>query len=234
MAILDQVKEFIPDWSVEKIFAYVSWFLILLVASVLTGLLLYWWFTKKKFNVKIIIFEKINGVVQITQRDTASIVKIGTTGDRVLLLNKLKNLGNDGYLSMPKYKMGHDTYPFYKREEDGELINFKFKDIDETLNELNVKIGSIDLSYARASLQKLLKENYKKSSWLKELLPYIGFGFLIFMIAISTWLLAGKVIEILNAIIPLLETANVLADRQEQILGALENVCSTSGLRPIG
>jgi len=233
MAILDQVKGFIPDWSIEKIFAYVSWFLILLVASVLTGLLLYWWFTKKKFNVKIVIFEEINGVPQITKRDTASIVKIGSTGDRVLLLNKLKNLGIDGYLSMPQYKMGPDTYPYFIREQDGELINFKFENINQTLKQMNVKIVSTGMSYGRASLQKLLKENYKKSSWLKELIPYLGFGFLIFMIALSTWLLAGKVIEILNAITPLLESVNTLADRQEQILGALENVCSTSGLRSL-
>jgi len=134
---------------------------------------------------------------------------------------------------MPKWKSGVDTYPFFIAE-DGSLINFQFENINKTLKQMGVKLGSTDLAYGRASLQKLLRENYKKSSWLKELIPYIGFGFLIFMIALSTWLLSGKVIEILNVVSTLIESSGALADRQEQILGALENVCSTSGLKALG
>ena len=233
MPILDQVKGFIPDWSMEQIFAYISWFLVLLFASVATSLLLYWWYTKKKFNVNIVIFENINGESRIVNKDKASVIKIQSTGDNVLLLDKLKHLGLDGYLAMPQYKMGVNTYAFFTRS-DGELVNFKFKDIDKKLEEMNVEFVSSGLKYTRAALQKLLKENYKKSSWLKELVPYIGFGFLIFMLGLSAWLVSGKMLEILNAIPPLLESVNTLAQKQSEILGALENVCSTSGLRPIG
>lgn len=232
MPILDQVKDYIPDWTIEQVFTYVSWFLILVVASVATAVLLYWWVTRKKYNIKIVIFEEINGIPQIVKRDVASIVNISSTGDKVLLLNKHKHLGINGYISMPRYKYGLDTYAFFITEE-GELINFKFESINKSLKEMKVQFASSDLKYARASLQKLLKDNYKKSSLLKELLPYVGFGFLIFMLALSVWLVSGKLIEILGAIPPLLESVSALADKQQQILGALENVCSTSGLRPV-
>lgn len=231
MTILDQAKDYIPDWSVEQIFIYVSWFLILLFASVGTAILLYWWYTRKKFNIKIVIFEEVYGVPQITKRDTASIITIKSTGDKVLLLNKLKHLGLNGYLEMPYYKMGIDTYAYFIRESDGELVNFKFKNINTVLNEMDVEVVSSGLKYGRAALQKLLKDSFKKSSWLKEMLPYVGFGFLIFMMSLSVWLLSGKIIEILNLVGTLLETSNNLQSTQQQILGALENVCSTSGLR---
>ena len=228
MAVMDQVREFIPNWDVQQIFTYVGWFLILIVSCVATALLLYWWVTRKKWTHKIIIFEVINGIPQITERDTATTVKIESTGDKVLLLNKRKM-----YLPMPQFRMERNSYAYFIRE-DGELINFRFENIDKTLRQMGVKLVSADMKYSRASLQKLLKDNYKKSSWLKELIPYIGFGFLIFMIGISVYLVSGQLIEVLAKVAEILKAIEPLIERQEDVLGALENVCSSSGLRSAG
>lgn len=228
MGILDQFKEYTPDISLSQVAHTGTIFLIILVCSALFGLGLYFFLMRLKFNKKIIIFEKVNNKYEQTGMDLARDFKIGLAGDTIILLKKRKK-----YLPNPRIQTGRRTY-WYGIRKDGEWINIGIEDLDEKTATLGIKFVSEEMKHSRTALQRNLRERYDKPSFIQKYGGMLAYATLILVTCIGAWLLADKFLLIVDKVGNQIDLANKLAATQREILGALDNVCSTSGLVSAG
>lgn len=223
-----QAKDWVGGMGVNfgSIMNALGWFMLLIVTSAIVGAFVYWYALNKKFNKKIIVFEKINGIYQRTKTDTAMEVNLAP-GATAFYLRESKK-----YLVRPTIQTGVNTY-WYVVGRDGNWINVGLEDWDIKTNKLTLLYDPVDVRNSRAGLQKLLKDNYKKEHWLEKYAPYIALTILILMLGVSAWLISDKLIEGIRINGENLKLASALSERQDKLLVAMENVCGGgSGLKP--
>jgi len=228
MGILDQFKDYVPDFSLSQVVHTGTIAIIVIVCSGIVGVVLAFFLLKLRFNKKIVIFEKINNRYERTGTDLARDFKIGLAGDTIILLKKRKK-----YLTNPKIQNGRRTY-WYAIREDGEWINFGIEDLNEKTREMGIKFSDEDMKHSRSALQRNLRDRYDKPSFLQKYGGMLAYATLILVTCVGAWLIADKFLLIVDKVGYQIELANQLATTQREILGALDNVCSTSGLISAG
>ncbi len=225
---LEQVKDVIPEISVSGIFQFVTWFIIFIVLAVIAAIATYMIVMRLKFNKKIVIFEKINNRFEPAGTDQAMNFKVGLGGDTVFFLRKRKK-----YISTPRLQTGRRTYWMAIRG-DGEWINIGIEDVDEKMKLLKVKYLDESMKHTRVALQRSLRDRYNKVTFLEKYGGMIAYATLIIITGVAIWLVADKMVLIVDKVAHQIQLANELATLQKEILGALDNICSTSGLKPAG
>ena len=223
---LEQVQEVIPEISVSGVFQFVTWFVIFIVLAVIAAAATYFFVIRLKFNKKIVVFEKINGRFEPAGRDLAMDFKVGMGGDTVFFLRKRKK-----YISTPRIQTGRRTYWFAIRE-DGEWLNIGIEDIDLKSRQMKLELTDESMKHTRVALQRSLRDRYNKVTFLEKYGGMIAYSTLILITGIAIWLVADKMVLIVERVASQIEIANQLAIKQQEILGALDNICSTSGLKP--
>jgi len=225
--VFEFATQYLPEFNLD--FAYyfgiMTWAIIILIFGVIVAGIIYYFLMKNIFNKKIIIFEKVSGRYEPVGKDKAAEIKVGIGGDTIFKTKKLKK-----YLPRPRIRMGQNSYWFAIRE-DGEWINIGIEDIDQKMKAAKVHYLHEDMRYSRASLQKLLKDNYQKKTFLEKYGGVMAYSGLIIITALGVWLVADKMLDIVTQVAGQIDIANKLAERQEQILAAMDNICSPSGLR---
>lgn len=167
-------------------------FMVVLVVLVLAviGIPIYLHFyNKKKYYIKIPFYEENSigePVLNAKLSDTASIFKIGTTGDTLIFFKNMKI-----FKFFPQYSSAKDTFP-YCRLRDGSIINFKLGNIDRSRREAGIKLTPLNLRAERASTQDLIKNHYNKTDfWGKYQSMILGI-ILIAIIVVGGWFIAKK------------------------------------------
>jgi len=226
MDIFDQAKAFIPNFSGSLIVSFVAWVIIFIVVCIAVGFGTYWYMNRKKFNKDVVIFEKVNGRFEPIGKDKAMEMKVGTGGDTMFVFRKSKQ-----YEPRPSIQTGRNTYWFF-RKEDGELINFGLADMDEQMRELDAHFLDKEMRYARAGLQKNLKDRYDKIGFWEKyggLVAYIG---LIAIVGIMTFLLFDKYIELADTVNTSIEASRKVMELAKEILGNVDTIQGGSGIKP--
>lgn len=223
---IQQVTEvasgFIPKFTTvgSGAFNVFSWILLTLIIISIMGVSAFMFMRWMKYNKKIIIFEKIGNNFEPTRKDKASEVKFSTGGDTIFYLLKHKK-----YIPNPSIQTGRRTYWYFIRE-DGEWINFGMEDLDHKSRKLGARFLDKEMRYARTQIQKGLKERYDKPGfWQQYGLLIFSLGY-IAMIGVMTWLLFDKWLDLASATNAGVETAGVVMEKINQILGSMDNVCS--------
>lgn len=228
MGLLEDFKGFLPDISMSSVLNTGVILIIILITSALFAFGLYVFAMRLKFKKKIVIFEKINNRYEPAGTDTAMDFKVGLGGDTVLFLRKRKK-----YLPNPTIQTGRRSY-WYAIREDGEWINIGIEDLDEKTKQMKIAFVDTDVRYSRTALQRNLRERYDKLTFMQKYGGMVAYSTLILVTCIGIWLVSDKMFDIVSLVADQVTLANQLAERQEAILGALDNICSTSGLRPAG
>lgn len=200
--------------------------LFIIIVALAVGLWAYWFINKKQFNKRIIVFEKVNGIVEKRAEDQAKEVKIGHAGDTIFFFRKHKK-----WQPRPTIQTGRNTYWFYKRE-DGELINIGVEDIDQNMRLMRANYLDNEMKYARSSLQKMIKDRYEKQTfWEKHGSMIIS---IVYMVLTGLFLiyLFGKTIESQKIASQSAIAVQESMAKVKEVLGALDNLCSNSGLTP--
>lgn len=202
-----------------------AWFILLLVTLIFFGVLFFILMRLIRFNKKIIIFEKIDGVFKATRKDRASEIKFSTGGDTITYCLRHKK-----YLPNPTIQTGSRTFWYFIRS-DGEWINFGLDDLDQQAKKAGARFLAKEARFARTQIQKGLKERYDKPSfWEKHGIMIMNIIW-IAMIGSMTFLLFDKWIDLAGVTNAGVETAGVVLEKTEQIMGSLDNICSGSGIR---
>jgi len=206
--------------------------IFLIVTVIIGGLAIYWAYNRKSFNKTIVVFEKVNGIFQETKRDVAAEINIPGRGINVFLLKRLKT-NYEKYLPRPTKQTGFRTY-WFCIGEDGEWVNVGLEDFDAKRRQLNLSIDSVDMKNQRAAFQKLLRDNYKPKKWYLEYAPYIALGILILLLGVAAWFVADKLVEAIDKSGEYFDTAKEVSQLQKEILGAMDNLKSNTGMRTVG
>jgi len=227
--ILSQAKDYVYGFGLTKatIVNFISLILLLMMGAVIIGGLIWLITNKKKYTKKIIIWEEINGQMQVVGRDVAEEILLATGSTAFYLKKRGK------HLARPTKSSGVNTYYFIIKP-DGSWENFGLEKYSEKAKELKLDLNHADMRHTRASLQKLLRENFKKEKWWQKAAPYIGFGILILMLSLAAWLIMGRMDTLMGQTTEYVKISSDLASIQKDILSALDNICSTSGIRPVG
>lgn len=218
--IVETAKSIVPDFDFGQLFGAVTILIFIVVFAAIAVFFGYWVIQKRKFNKKIIIFEKIHNRWEPTRRDKAMEKKIGKSGDTVFYLKKHKK-----HIPVPSLQMGKRTYWIAIRE-DGEWINFDLADIDLAMKKAGVNYLDKEMRYARTSLQQSLKERYDKQNFWKEygvIIASVGF---IVILAIMTWFLFDKWIELAAVTNEGVKVSGEVMELAREILIAVDNIKS--------
>ncbi len=225
MGIITEYLPGIEGINVSGLVGVVTWFILIIIFGIAAGFGTYMYLREKKFNKKIVIFSRVNGNFGVTGKDKAMIVRFGVGGDTVFRLRKSKK-----FLPTPTIQTGINSFWFYIRE-DGEWINFGLADLDQKQKEMGARFLDKEVRFARASLQKNLKDRYDAPTFLQKYGGILTYTILIISVGIVIWLWFDKIIQISANIASATETAIDLTNAQKQILAGMDNICTGSGLK---
>lgn len=227
MGILDSAKEVtgVGNFNMGALGTVMIWFAVIIILAIVTAVLSYIYVMNKKFNKKIVIFAKVNGVFQDVAKDNARVIKIGRGGDTAFLWKKAKAVR-----VTPNIQTGVNTFWYYQRK-DGEYINFGLGDLDQNMREIGAKFSTKEMSYAKAGLQKLLKDAYDKQGFWQKYGGVVAFGILILLLGVAMWLNAAQTIKINAGLSQMTQEMAVVVEEVGRLLSNMDNVCGT-GLSP--
>jgi len=200
-----------------------SMFLIVTAAIIMIWLI----YTYRIYNKKVIVFENISGQgFQPFLRDRARLVKLGDGGEEILYLKK-----KGVYRAAYGRKMGKNTY-WYAIGQDGYWYNVVLGDVDAKMGMLDIEPIDRDMRYMHVAIRKNIESRYNKQSFMEKYGTILMSGFFLLIMIIGIWFLLDKMTEISNSLVPMINSAKDVQEGTRQILSALENVCSGSGVRP--
>ncbi len=212
----------VPNIDGASIFGFLTWVVVFIIFCVIVGIGAFLIIRRLKFNKKVVIFEKVNGVFQPVSKDRAMFIKHGKAGDTVFYFRKMKR-----YQPNPTYQTGKNTYWFWLRE-DNELINFSPGDFDEQSRELGAKFLDKEMRYARTSLQETFKERYVKPSFMAQYGTFIFNIVAYAIIGVFLYLIVGELIKAIGSVEHLVESASAVVDSSKELLTAMDNINSGS------
>jgi len=217
--ITEQAKGLIPSFSEGSlILKIVSWGITALIIGVIIGVLYWIAMNHFKYKHKIVIWEKVAGVIQVTGRDRAREIAVSTAGDIIFKTRRGKK-----YLPPPVYQTGWRTYFYYIRE-DGEWINFKMSDFDKDERKLGAVFLDKDARFARTQIQKILKERYSSPSvWEKYGMWIISVSTII-IFGVFIYLALDKFITIIQRSSSIIDSVSKLVDTAEGLVEAMSNL----------
>ena len=221
--ILESIKGVVPNVSMQGVsnvamMAMVTLLVVLIVGG-LFGLWAYNYMMKKKFNITIQIFEKINGKYRPTKKDKAMELSVGTEGLKAIFLKGLKR-----YRAKPTLQQGDRTY-WLAIDEENNLVNFEMTDIDMHLREMKIETTETESRANRIAFQKALGDRlkHKESFWDKYGKSIMNVIYIV-LITIAIVFVLAKVGNILSSVPPILERMAQVEDKQATILTALDNI----------
>lgn len=221
----DIVSGFIPKISGASFVNAFAWFIILILVLIVCGITIFFVIRWSKFNKKLVIFEKIGGRWLPTRKDRAGEIKFSTAGDTIFYALKHRK-----YLPNPTFQMGKRVYWMAIRK-DGEWINFELKDLDEEAGKAGARFLDREARFARTQVQKGLRERYDKPSFWGQYGMLIMNMAWISMIGVFTFLIFDKWIDLVGATNAGVSQAGVVMDKVAEVLGKLDNVCASSGMK---
>ena len=229
--MIGQITGFLPKINLSGVGNFVFLAVLTILILIVVGGIFAWWLfsylNKKRYNNRIIIFEKIDGRYRNSITDFAWEKKIGSGGDTIFYLKRLKKI-----IPRPTIQTGNRTYWMAKRE-DGELINIGMEDLDLKMREAKVYYNENEQRYARASLQKLNKDRYNSETfWQKYGRDIMTIVFIV-IISIMLILIISKLVDLVGQVGGLIKTSQDLQTATTKLLGEINNVCNgASGVVP--
>jgi len=178
-------------------------------AVIILGILTWVFIRYKKYNQKILIFRKINGVVMPFGKDQGWFQRIGKAGDYWCRTLKTKKI-----LPKPTIAMGRNTFWYYIRE-DGEWINFGVENIDDKMKSAGVYYVDEDMRLQRLGIEKNIRDRFEKKEGFFA--KYGGLIVNIFFILI-----------VMVALILLFKEMGGLADKLGNVAGSINKLAEAT------
>lgn len=206
-------------------FNWVGDIIIFLIVCILVGIFTYWYLNKKAWNKTIIKFREVNGITRRVGVEKAKEITLPGTSVRAFFLKQ-----SQFFMPRPSIETGQDEYWYFIRN-DSEWINVGLTNVNKELSKLGLGFDHTDMRMANAALKRLVDKSYKKTNWLKEYAPYIGFAVIILMVAIGGYMVMGESAKIVGAAASNIETLNEITQTMNDILSNMNNIASGSGVQ---
>ena len=223
--ILGTIKSVIPSFNAATVSNIVIMIVGTILVVIIAGCAFFWWFysytQKKRFNIKISLFEKVNGRYINTRMCKAMELNYSDSGEKAIFIKELKR-----YRAKPTAQSGTNTY-WLALDDEGNLINFTMPDIDVLQREMKIETTETESRANRIAFQKALGDRLKKkeSFWDKYGKTIMNIIFIIVATLAIIYILA-EVGKILGTIANLDDKQAILQEGQNKILTGLDNIVS--------
>lgn len=199
--------------------------LVFLVVAALTFIGYYIW-DSRRYRYKIEIFENLGGTRYVkTGVDRARVVKVGDSGEEILFLKKRKKI-----ISAYGRKMGNNLL-WFAVGQDGYWYNITLGDLDGEQGMLDIEPIDKDMRYAYTSLRKVANQEYNKQKFMDKYGAVVMNGIFLIIIIIGIGYLLTRMGDVAGVLGNSLNTMKELAQTNKEVLNALDNICSNSGIR---
>lgn len=203
--------------------------LLILVMAAVVGGFLWWYFQRRLYKYKIVVFENISGQGWKKKGfDMAKFVRLSKDGTEVFFLRKKK-------IPLTAYgkKMGPFEY-WFAIGQDGGWYNFVLGDLDAKMGTLDIELIDRDIKYISVALRRNAAENYgPKVTWMDKYGSWLLGGVTALIMFAGIYFMLDQMGNISREIAG---AANKLAQTVEPIsraLGHVDSICSGgSGLSP--
>jgi hypothetical protein len=192
----------------------VMWIALILVIGGALGVGIFWFISRKKYNMKIWIFGRVSGVPMLKFIDAGKQVAFGNAGDKLIQLRKQKK-----WLPIPQIQMGKDIYWFYERE-DGEYINFSLEDIDKKQKLAGAYYVDTDMRMQRLGIEKNLRERLTKQSFFEKYGTTIAGVIFVIMITVALVVLFSKLKDVTTSMDKMSQSVGAMADSVNKFYSA--------------
>jgi len=230
MTVIDQIKGYIPSISLKGVTSFAMIAIITLLVVIVVGSIFAWWafsyINKKKFYIKIQLFEKINGRYRPTRVLKAMELTYSDTGEKAIFIKDLKR-----YRAKPTAQMGENTY-WLALDDENNLVNIEMQDIDFLMREMNVETTETESRANRIAFQKALGDRLKtkESFWAKYGDTIMKIVYIV-LISIAIVFILAKVGNIIGSISGLIDQMTKLQDGQSKILTGLDNIVNRLNIK---
>lgn len=225
--IAEQAKALIPHINMSSVTLVMISVIMIIVIGGIIGFFVYLIYMRKKFNKKILVWGKVGNVPKIVMRDTGAIVRIGNAGDMMLITRK-----SNKALPPPTIQAEDNSY-WYAIRGDDEWINIGLDDIDIISKKMKIQFTDREMRLARLALLKNLEQQFKKVTFWDKYGGIIVFTSMVIIICVFQYLLFDKYTKVSTALGTAIEASGKLLEHADKIIGTLDRLCSTGGIRPV-
>lgn len=223
MAITDFAGRYIPDNilpSGDVIMNWVTLGAIGIILALIIAVITFFVIMNIIYNKKIVVFRNISGKgFTPVFRDKARIVRLGSSGEEILYLQKSK------VYRVGKRPMEKNVF-WYAVLDDQLWYNFTLGDLDKKMNELGVKVSDLDMRYQHVAIRRNLQDRLQKPGWWAQYgTMVISLAFMA-VIFIFMFLLYGKFNDTVSAAKGAVEAAAKVVEGTERVLSAQHNIQS--------
>ena len=204
-------------------FTFIRDVVIFLILAAIAGGVTYYIVNKRTWNKTIVKFREVHGVARRVGVEKAKEVTLPNTSVRAFFLQ------SKIFLPRGSIESAENEYWYFIRN-DGEWINVGLENINEKLDQMGLKMDHTDMRMANAALKKLVDNSYKKTNWMKEWAPYIGFTVIILIVGVMGYLVMGESAKVVSAAGGNVESLKDITASMAEILRSLENIKSGSGV----
>jgi len=212
----------LPSMASSKVGVYILIGLgILVLLGIIAGVV-FWYFQKRLYRYKIVVFENISGEGwRVGYRDTAKYLRLSKDGTEVLFLRKKK-------IPLTAYgkKMGLNQY-WFAIGQDGGWYNITLGDLDAKMGTLDIEPVDRDIKYISVAMRKNAAENYgPKITFMDKYGGWIFGGIAIIIIFAGSYFIIEQIGGLVRS---LSQTADALTKATEPMmkaLGHVDSICS--------
>ena len=199
--------------------------LIIVVLFILAGIGLWIW-NNARFKYKIEIYENLGGTRYVqTGIDKARIVKIGETGEEILVLKARKKI-----VTSYNRKMGPNLI-WFAIGQDGYWYNVILGDLDCKQGMLDIEPIDRDMRMAYVSIGKNARDRYNKPRFMEKYGSLIMNGIFLIIVIVGIGFLINKLSTVATSLADTMRSAVEVSKLNQQVLSSIDNIRSSSGIK---
>lgn len=224
----DAVGSITPSFSFSGLGTAFSFFAFAVLVLIIAAVVSFFIMKRGRYNKKVTFLENIAGRGYVpTTKDKAIIIKMGDSGEEIMVTRKSKQL-----LHAYGKKIGKNHYAFAKGS-DGYWYNVVFGDLDVALGEIGLTPIDKEVRYANKGVRDIVKERFQKKNWFKDNIGLVVGITSIVIVLIFLWLIFREFSAITSGAAQAVEASKEVMDSAAQVLRGLDNIKSGgSGLVP--
>jgi hypothetical protein len=194
----------------------------IIVMLAITAIFLWWYFQRRLYKFKIVVFENISGQGwQNTMIDTAKHIRLSKDGTEVFWLRKKK-------MPLTAYgrKMGTNKY-WFAIGQDGGWYNIVLGDLDAKKSILDIEPVDRDIKYVSVAMRKNAAENYgPKITFMDKYGSWILGGVTLIIFFGGIWFMLNQIGEITQGISQAADSLSKTTEPIMRALGHVDSICS--------
>lgn len=185
-------------------------FLIGLLILGLIGFLIWWYWNKKKYYIKIPLYSLIGNKPTRIGTYRARTIAMGKAGDKLWFVKGIKK-----YLPPATIQTAPNEFWHWIRE-DGEWINFSLENLDADMHRAGVKYIQEDMRLQRLATDRLLEQRLLNKGFWEKWGVIIGYAVFFLVITVALIIIFYQYSKIVDKTAELIDHVDQIIQRESK------------------